>query len=86
MPARRPKPPASLAEVVRAGDRRASLESLRDWLAQQLLTSERDQAALARQLTVVLRELDDLPVPAQESTVDDLASKRAARRAKTASL
>lgn len=85
MAARTPKRPASLPEVVAAGDRRASLEALRDHLARLLETTERDHAAIARQLTIVLRELDELPNPAEESRVDDIAAKRAARLARTAS-
>lgn len=79
-------PRKSLPDVVRGGDRRASLEALRDWLALQLETAERDQAALARQLTVVLREIDELPNPAAESKLDDLANKRAIRIADAANL
>ena len=85
MAARTRKQPASLTEIVAAGDRRASLEALRDHLARLLETAERDHAAIARQLTVVLRELDELPNPAEESRVDDIAAKRAARMAKAAS-
>lgn len=80
-----PARPKTLPEVVAAGDRRASLEALRDHLANLLQTAERDHAAIARQLTVVLREIDELPNPAEESRVDDIAAKRAARLAKAAS-
>ena len=71
----------SLPEVVSAGDRRASLVALRDFLAAQLLTAERDVPALARQLTNVLNEIDAIPAPDMESKLDDLATKRAKRRA-----
>lgn len=74
----------SLPEIVAGGDRRASLEALRDHLASLLVTTERDHASIARQLTVVLRELDDLPSLQEDSKVDDLAQQRAARRAKAA--
>ena len=80
------QPVKSLRGVVAGGDRRASLEALRDWLASQLEFAERDQAALARQLTIVLREIDELPNPAAESKLDDLANKRAARIAEAANL
>ena len=84
-PRRAPAKPKTLPEVVKAGDRRASLEALRDRLAYLLETSDRDHAAIARQLTIVLREIDELPNPAEESRVDDIAAKRAARLAKAAS-
>lgn len=71
--------PKPLSTVVAEGDRRASLVALRDHLAAQLESSERDQAALARQLTMVLREIAELPNPAEESKVDDLANRRARR-------
>ena len=68
-----------LSAVVAEGDRRASLTALRDHLATQLESSDRDQAALARQLVAVLRELEELPNPAEESKVDDLANRRRRR-------
>ena len=77
--------PKSLPEVVAAGDRRASLQAVRDELARRLVDADKDAAAIARQLTTVLRELDELPNPAEESKVDDLANRRAARVAKAAS-
>lgn len=81
-PARRPaKPAASLREVVAAGDRRASLIALRDELAKRLQDADRDVAPISRQLLLVLRELDQLPTPAEESKVDELANRRARRRA-----
>lgn len=80
-PARKPAAPKSLRQVVAEGDRRASLEALRDRLASLLDTSERDHAALARQLSNVLRELDELPNPAEESKVDEIQARRAARLA-----
>ena len=82
---RAPVKAKTLPEVVKGGDRRASLEALRDRLAYLLETSDRDHAAIARQLTIVLREIDELPNPAEESRVDDIAAKRAARLAKAAS-
>lgn len=78
-----PKPTA-LPDVVREGDLRLSLTALRDHLAERLLSAERDAAPLARQLTIVLRELAALPNPAEESKVDEIAARRAARRAKAA--
>lgn len=85
-PARKaPAKPRTLAEVVKDGDRRSSLTALRDHLAALLVSADRDHAAIARQLTVVLREIDELPNPAEESRVDDIAARRAARLAKAAS-
>jgi hypothetical protein len=72
--------PDGLAKVVAAGDRRASLEALRDFLAARLEAVDPDKTApLAKQLADVLRELSTLAVP-KGSKVDDLAAKRAARR------
>lgn len=76
--------PKTLPDVVAAGDRRASLEALRDLLAAQLMTAERDHASLARQLRDTLREIDELHTPAEESKVDDLAKRRENRRAEAA--
>lgn len=75
----------TLPEVVAGGDLRASLEAVRDDLARRVPGAEtREVAALARQLTMVLRELSSLPSPATESVLDDLANKRANRIAKAA--
>ena len=82
---RTPARPVTLPDVVATGDRRASLEALRDHLARQLANPEtRDHAALSRQLREVIREIDELPTLQQESTLDDLANRRATRRAKAA--
>lgn len=69
----------SLPEVVADGDRVASLTALRDELARRLVSAEREVPAIARQLLLVLRELDELQPPASESKLDDLANRRAAR-------
>ena len=71
----------SLPEVIASGDRRASLEAIRNKLAADLaITDGFHSAALAKQLADVIRELDSLPGGAEVSTVDDLAARRAARR------
>jgi len=75
----------SLPEVVSEGNRHKSLVALRDYLANQLIIAERDVPAIARQLTNVLKEIDEIPAPAAESKLDDLANKRIARRSETAS-
>ena len=85
MPPRKRTPaPETLTEVIAGGDRRAGLVALRDRLARELETTDRDVASLARQLQSVLREIDELPSLQQESTLDDLANRRASRRAKAA--
>ena len=84
MAARKPPAPKTLAGITATGDRRAALVALRDHLAKTLETADRDVASLARQLQAVLREIDELPTLQQESTVDDLANRRTARRAKAA--
>ena len=64
-----------------AESRRAGLQALRDHLADCLAAAEPEKAApLARELRQVLAELDALAEP-KGSTVDDLARRRAARRA-----
>lgn len=70
----------SLPEVVAGGDLRASLEAVRDELARRLVDADKDAAQLARQLTIVLHELSTLSNPAEESKVDEIAARRAARR------
>lgn len=76
--------PEGLSGLAATGDRRSSLEALRDFLARQLETAERDVPALARQLREVMAELDALPNPMEKSPVDELTKKRAARRSKAA--
>lgn len=75
-----------LADVVAAGDRRHSLEALRDHLAQELENAPAGLAIgpIANQLRVVLAELDAMPDASKESTVDDLDKRRRARRAASA--
>lgn len=64
--------------------RRALLEHLRDRLIEEVGTAEgRDLAPLAKELRAVMTELESLPT-GKGSTVDDLAQRRAARRAEAA--
>jgi ribosomal protein L12E/L44/L45/RPP1/RPP2 len=71
----------TLPEVVAAGSRRASLEALRDLLATSLVEVDPDKRApLAKQLTDVLRDIEELSEP-EGSKLDDLAARRAARLA-----
>lgn len=61
--------------------RRELLEAIRAKLASELDVAEgRDAAVLAKQLADIARELESLPT-GKGSSVDDLASRRAARRA-----
>lgn len=61
--------------------RRAGLEAIRDSLAVQLDEAQPGQAAaLAKQLSECMRELESLS-EAKGSRVDDLARRRAARKA-----
>jgi hypothetical protein len=70
-----------LGDVVRGGDRLASLEALRDRLADELekCDSKRDIAALAQRLTDVLDKIDEIPTTKQGSAADEIAERRAAR-------
>lgn len=83
-PRKRTPAPKTFTQVIAEGDRRAGLVALRDRLARELEDADRDVASLARQLQSVLREIDELPSLQQESTLDDLANRRSARRAKAA--
>jgi len=75
-----------LSGAVATGDRRQGLEALRGVLARSIEDAEpREVAALARQLALVLKELDELPAEKGASTFDDLASRRRDRIAKAAS-
>ena len=74
---------AGLIEAAESGDRRATLEALRDYLAAIVVIAEpRSVAPLARQLAEVVRELDAMPVGNEESKVDELAQRRLDRLAK----
>ena len=82
-----------MSAVVADGDRRLSLQAIRDRVAVELADAEgRDVAVLAKELREVIRELDLLPGAGTESPLDriagavsdDLAERRAARRADAA--
>lgn len=64
------------------GDRRSTLEAVAARLAAQIdvCESSRDLAPLAGRLQSVVAELEQLDSGREESKVDDLASRRAARR------
>lgn len=76
-------PPESgdLVSIVMAGDRRASLEAIRDQLAQ---TMQDDVPAyvvaqVAGRLQSVLKEISELPAAKKVSKADELANRRKAR-------
>lgn len=69
-------------------DRRALLEQLQSELLVHLDSvhgdaAARDAAALSKELRALTAELESL-APVKESSVDDLAKRRAARRAEAA--
>lgn len=74
----------ALIDTASSGDRLATLRSLRDLLAAEIegCESTRDLAALVTRLQSVLSEIEALS-PAEEKgdVVDEIAKRRAARRA-----
>lgn len=81
MAGRTPAQKAAFRKAIASGDRKEALEALRDRLAVEL--DEAPSAALAKSLAEVLRQLDSLGGE-EQSEVDDLRAKRAARRKKAA--
>lgn len=78
---------SGLIESAHSGDRLKTLEALRDLLARQIseCDSMRDTAALSNQLRATLTEIDQLaPKVDVGDPVDEIAQRRAARRASTA--
>jgi hypothetical protein len=74
-----------LSETVRAGDRRASLEAIRDSLAVAMDNAEPNVIAqIAARLQAVIREIGELPDGKKVSKADELAARRKARRAAAA--
>jgi hypothetical protein len=74
-----------LSATAASGVRLDTLRALRDRLAREIeeCTSSRDVAALARQLVLVLEEIDSLAPPEQPkgTVLDDLEAQRAKRGA-----
>lgn len=67
--------------AAKSGDRRATLVALRDKLAAEIEDIDpRYLAPLVRQMTDVMNALDTMPAEAR-SKVDELAKRRAVRRA-----
>jgi hypothetical protein len=84
VPSRKPAP-TTLQAVVAEGDRRRSLEAVRDRLGRAIddCVEPRDVGSLAKHLSEVLRDLENLPMKDAGSRLDDLAAKRRARGATT---
>lgn len=77
----------SLPESAASGDRLATLRDLRDLLAAQVTACEsmRDLAALSGRLQSVLEQIAELePAKAEGDGIDEIAKRRAARRARPA--
>lgn len=72
--------PPSLTGAAASGDRRATLEALRDVLAATVLDAEPPaRAQLAKQLRDTLDALEALDAGKEVSASDDLAKRRQAR-------
>jgi hypothetical protein len=78
----------ALSDSAASGDRLSTLQALRDVLAGEIeavATPSAAKASLARQLTLVLAEIEHLAPPEQKGTpLDQLEQRRRARGAKTA--
>lgn len=74
----------TVSDAVAEGDRRKSLAALRDRLAKDLdvETDGRTVVQLAKELRLVIAELDALPKAEGGSKVDEVARKREERRAR----
>lgn len=69
-----------ISTVITEGDRRASLEAIRDKLARELQVARgRATPAIARELRATLAEIDALPGGKEVDPVDELARRRADR-------
>ncbi len=85
MASRKEKP--TFSEVVAAGETLAALEAMRDQIAIDLQSCEsmRDKAALYLRLDGVLKSIDEIrPAIVKGDAVDEIAARRAARRASPA--
>ena len=73
----------NLARIAAAGDRIATLEAIRDRIAQDIddCTDERALPNLVLRLTDVLSQIDSLPPRVSTAPADVIAARRAARRA-----
>lgn len=76
----------SLESVAAQGDRRETLVALRDELAARIPdASDKDAAALAARLALILDQIEAVPDRKDVSAADEIAQRRAARRTKPAS-
>lgn len=75
-----------LGRVASRGNRRATLVSLRNKLAEAIdeCESARDLPGLSRQLADVLEQIDAIPNKAEVSAADEIAARRASRRSSSA--
>ncbi len=69
-------------ELVTNGNRRESLQSMREFLTFKLKTCNRADAIapIARQLTEIIKQIDELPNENEKSVTDELNRAREARR------
>jgi hypothetical protein len=75
--------PMTFVEALKSGDHRASLEALRDQLAEGMALAEPNVIPqYAARLQAVLSELAGMPT-VERTAVDDLVERRKARRAAT---
>lgn len=65
---------ADLVSAAKSGNRRETLEALRDKIAASIQDCEsgRDVAALSKRLMEVMGELDDMPKPSDEDELAEL--------------
>ena len=65
---------ADLVSAARSGNRRETLEALRDKIASSIQDCEsgRDVAALSKRLMEVMGELDALPKPSEDDDLEEL--------------
>lgn len=81
-PERPPVGVSGVREAVKSADSRVALEAIRDALAEAIeAAAPNEVAALSKQLVDVLGRIESLPTK-EASAVDDLAAKRAARKAR----
>ena len=76
---------AGFADTIKRGDRRASLEAIRDEIAVEIEAGvpARELAALLRRLESVIETLDSMEDPEGESDADRIRREREERRAAT---
>ena len=73
---------ADLIEYAKSGDKRKTLEALRDKLAETIVSCEsgRDLAALSRRFIDVIDELDSMPKEKEDSPLAKARAKAKAER------